>query len=113
MQNLIGDLPDDRSSEIVEIFAKGKNVRIERIVSFGQVSPGGVWYDQDQTEWVVVLKGEARLLIEGDESPIHMKPGDYVTIPAHSRHRVEWTMVNAPTIWLAVFFDEIVEAKLS
>ena len=110
MQNLIDDLPGDLSSEVVEILTKGMNIRIERIVSFGQVSPKSFWYDQNETEWVVVLKGEAKLLIEGDESPIHMKSGDCVTIPAHKKHRVEWTMLDAPTIWLAVFFDEIRES---
>jgi mannose-6-phosphate isomerase-like protein (cupin superfamily) len=61
------------------------------------------WYDQQEAEWVVVLKGEAKLLFQGDAQPIHLKPGDHVTIPAHRRHRVEWTTPNEPTVWLAVF----------
>ena len=62
---------------IVEILAENQHVRIERIVSTGQSSPEGFWYDQEEHEWVVVLLGEAKLLFEGDDEPTHMKPGDY------------------------------------
>ena len=106
MPNLFSDLPDDLSKEVTETLAQGKNLRIERIVSHGQASPGGFWYDQEQSEWVVVLKGEAKLLIEGDEGPVHLQAGDYLLIPAHQKHRVEWTKPGEPTIWLAVFYDD-------
>jgi cupin 2 domain-containing protein len=92
--------------ELVETLAEGKHVRIERTVSTGQASPEGFWYDQEESEWVVVLKGEARLLFEGDARPIHLEPGDHVTIPAHRRHRVEWTTPDEPTVWLAVFYGD-------
>jgi len=105
MANLFSDLPDDLSKEVVEILAQGKNVRIERIVSHGESSPKDFWYDQDQAEWIVVLKGEAKLEIDGDNGSIHLKVGDHLLIPAHQRHRVEWTMPNEPTIWLAMFYD--------
>ena len=88
-----------------ELFAtllEAANVRIERIVSHGHASPEGFWYDQDHREWVVVLKGAARLRFEGDEEPIEMEPGDFVNIPTHQKHRVEWTTPDEPTIWLAV-----------
>ena len=103
MPNLFCDLPDDLSKEFIETLAEGKNIRIERIVSHGQFSPEGFWYDQEQAEWVVVLKGEAKLLIEGAKEPVHLQVGDHFLIPAHQRHRVEWTSQNEPTIWLAVF----------
>lgn len=96
----------DLSKEVIEILAQSKDIRIERIVSFGQSSPDGFWYDQDQAEWIMVFLGEAKLLLEGDEEPIHMTAGDHLTIPSHQKHRVEWTMPDAPTIWLAVFYSE-------
>ncbi len=106
MRNLFAELPTRLSDELVDILAEGKHVRIERIVSTGQASPTGFWYDQEQAEWVVVLKGEAKLLFAGDEVPHHMKPGDHVTIPAHKKHRVQSTSSEQQTVWLAVFFDE-------
>jgi cupin 2 domain-containing protein len=75
---------------------------VERIVSTGQGSPPGFWYDQDWTEWVILLAGAARLLIEGEGAPRTLQPGDFVEIPSHVRHRVEWTLEDAPTVWLAV-----------
>ena len=86
-----------------------RHVRIERIVSTGHASPKGFWYDQVENEWVVVLKGEAKLRFQslrGYEEPITMKPGDYTLIPARKKHRVEWTTPEEPTVWLAVFFGE-------
>jgi len=106
MNNLFADLPTDLPEELVEIITETQHVRIERIVSTGQSSPEGFWYDQDEAEWVVVLKGKAKLLFEGDEQPIHIKPGDYIHIPAHRKHRVEWTTPNEPTVWLAVFYKD-------
>ena len=90
--------------ELVEVLAESKHVRIERIISIGHASPDGFWYDQAEAEWVVVLKGEAKLLFDGDEEPIHLGPGDYANIPAHRKHRVEWTTTDEPTVWLAVFY---------
>ena len=105
MPNLFADLPANLHDELVEVLAEAPDVRIERIVSTGHASPHGFWYDQRQAEWVVVLKGEAKLLFEGDTASVHMKPGDHILIPAGRRHRVEWTSDDEPTLWLAVFFD--------
>jgi cupin 2 domain-containing protein len=80
-------------------------VRIERIVSVGHASPEGFWYDQNEDEWVVVLKGAARLMFEGERQPVEMRAGDFISIPAHKRHRVEWTTPNEPTLWLAVHYE--------
>lgn len=101
IQNLFSDLPKSLPDELIEVLA-GKHVRIERIVSHGHNSPEGFWYDQDEDEWVIVLRGSARLQFE--DGMIEMKPGDHVLIPAHQKHRVEWTSPDEPTIWLAVFF---------
>jgi cupin 2 domain-containing protein len=104
--NLLSQLPSKLPTELVETVVKSKHVRIERIVSTGHASPKGFWYDQDEAEWVVVLRGEAKLLFEGEPQPVHLKPGDHATIPAHERHRVEWTTPKEPTVWLAVFYGD-------
>ncbi|WP_374544868.1 cupin domain-containing protein [Rhodoblastus sp.] len=95
-------LPENGAEEAIEPLAQWPGVRIERIVSRGQASPPGFWYDQDGTEWVILLAGSAALLFEGESAPRVLRPGDYVEIPPHARHRVEWTDADAPTIWLAV-----------
>lgn len=107
MNNLFSNLPDSLPKELIEILAKSESVRVERIVSTGQGSPNDFWYDQEEHEWVVVLKGEAKLLFEGDKQPVLMKPGDFVTIPAHRKHRVEWTTPDEPTVWLAIFYRDV------
>lgn len=77
-------------------------MRIGRIVSHGHASPDGFWYDQARAEWVVVLKGAARLRFE--DGVLEMRPGSFMNIPAHRKHRVEWTTPCEPTVWLAVFY---------
>ena len=104
MNNLFADLPSKLPDELVEVLAESEHVRIERIVSTGHANPDGFWYDQEEVEWVVVLKGEAKLLFEGDDEPMHMKPGDHINIPAYCKHRVEWTTPDEPTVWLTVFY---------
>jgi cupin 2 domain-containing protein len=103
---LFDDLPHNLPEELVETLAENKHVRIERIVSNGHASPDGFWYDQAEAEWVVVLKGEAKLLFEGDDEPLHLKMGDHVHIPAHKKHQVKWTTPDEPTVWLAVFYRD-------
>jgi cupin 2 domain-containing protein len=61
---------------------------------------------QQEAEWVIVLKGEAKLLFEGDAQPIHLRPGDQLTIPTHRRHLVEWTTSKEPTVWLLAFYRD-------
>ncbi|MBP1687909.1 MAG: cupin protein [Deltaproteobacteria bacterium] len=78
--------------------------RLERIVSTGHATPPGEWFDQSRDEWVIVLSGSAGLLFEGDREPLVLRAGDYVTIPAHRRHRVEWTDPAEPTLWLALHY---------
>ena len=100
--NLFAELPSNLPDELFTTLLEAENVRIERIVSHGHVSPADFWYDQPQHEWVVVLKGAARLRFE--DALIEMKPGDFMNIPAHTKHRVEWTTPDEPTIWLAVHY---------
>jgi len=104
--NLLDDIPQGLPQELVETLITAASVRIERIVSHGHASPTGFWYDQDQHEWVIVLKGAARLRFEGDQQAVDMKPGDFVNVPAHNKHRVEWTTPDEPTIWLAVHYGD-------
>lgn len=87
--------------EIFEPLIPDRGVLIERIVSTGQSTPEGEWYDQERDEWVVLLRGGAILAFE-DGRMFRLGPGDYVFIPAHERHRVEHTNSRYPCIWLAV-----------
>ena len=104
--NLFADMPDRLAAdeEAVQTLHETPNVRIERIVSTGQASPPGFWYDQDRAEWVLVLAGSAGLLLEGEDRPRVLGPGDHLLIPAGARHRVEWTDPGRPTVWLAVHY---------
>jgi cupin 2 domain-containing protein len=102
--NLFADLPKQLPEELVTTLLDASGVRIERIVSQGHASPPGLWYDQGQHEWVVVLKGAARLQFE--DGMVEMKPGDSINIPAHKKHRVDWTTPDEPTIWLGVRYGE-------
>jgi cupin 2 domain-containing protein len=100
--NVFVDLPPSLSDELFSTLLESGNIRVERIVSHGHASPEGFWYNQDHHEWVVVLKGAARLAFEN--KTIEMKSGDFMNIPAHTNHRVEWTTPDEPTIWLAVHY---------
>lgn len=100
--NLFADLPQHLPDELFTTLLEAASVRIERIVSHGHASPDNFWYDQDQHEWVVVMKGTTRLRFE--DTAVEMKSGDFINIPAHKRHRVEWTTPDEPTIWLAVHY---------
>ncbi len=102
--NLFNNLPASIPQELIEVIAASQHVRIERITSHGHTSPENFWYDQEEHEWVIVLKGAARLRFVDDS--LELKPGDFVNIPAHKRHRVEWTTFDEPTIWLAVFYKD-------
>jgi cupin 2 domain-containing protein len=100
--DICAKLPARLDEEDTAILAEFPGARVERIVSMGQASPPGFWYDQDWTEWVVVLAGSAGLMIEGEAAPRRLTPGAYVEIPPRVRHRVEWTDAGEPTVWLAV-----------
>lgn len=106
MNNLFRDIPANLPQELCETLLANDGLTIERIVSLGHASPPGFWYDQDRHEWVIVLKGRAKLRFEGEAESLEMKPGDSVNIPAHKRHRVEWTDPATPTVWLAVHYGD-------
>lgn len=102
MVNIFEGFPAQLPEELITILAMGKDLRIERIVSKGHHSPDQFWYDQEESEWVMVLRGHARLELETGIK--EMRPGDCLLLPAHCRHRVAWTTPDEQTIWLAVFF---------
>ena len=102
--NLFAELPIQGSAEAFDTLCNARGLRIERIVSCGHASPAGFWYEQPECEWVVVLRGSARLRFENEDESIEMRPGDFRCIPAGQRHRVEWTTPDVATIWLAVHF---------
>lgn len=104
--NLLTELPTALVEEELRVLLAVPGVRIERIVSTGQASPPGFWYDQDQAEFVLVVAGRAGLLIEGEAVPRELGPGSYVHLAAHCRHRVEWTDAATATVWLAVHVSE-------
>jgi cupin 2 domain-containing protein len=102
--NFFTDLPLELPEEVFTTILQSGNLRIERIVSQGHTSPDGFWYDQDQNEWVLVLQGSARLRLESEV--LEMQSGDFVNIPAHQKHRVEWTTPDQLTIWLAIYYGD-------
>ena len=106
LENLFDNLPESLPKELVSVIAKNRRVRIERIVSTGHCSPDDFWYEQSETEWVLVLQGEGHLRIEGQRDLLKLKQGDHILIPALKKHRVEWTCPKKPTVWLAVFFAD-------
>lgn len=102
--NLFADIPERLAREDIATLLSAPGLRIERIISHGHASAPDDWYDQAQAEWVIVLAGAASLVFEGDATTLRMQTGDYVHIPAHRRHRVEWTDPAQPTVWLAVHY---------
>jgi cupin 2 domain-containing protein len=102
LTNIFADLDANPAAEQLTRLLARPGVRIERIVSQGQASPPGFWYDEPQCEWVILLTGQARLRFEDEAADRVLKPGDFVEIVPHRRHRLAWTDPDGPTIWLAV-----------
>jgi cupin 2 domain-containing protein len=103
--NLFTSIPAHLRSELAEVVLQSPNIRIERIVSQGHASPEGFWYDLADDEWVLLVQGAARLRF--DNGFVEMSEGDYLHIPAHQRHRVEWTDPDQQTIWIAVYYSSV------
>ena len=105
--NLWAALPPAGGEEQVQALLFQPGIRIERIVSHGQASPAGFWYDQDEGEFVLLLAGTATLslqIADGVHETVALCPGDWLHLPARCRHRVDATAHGQPTVWLAVFF---------
>ena len=93
--------PSSSEKEYFEALVNNNEIQIERIISQGHVTPEGEWYDQERDEWVVLVTGEASILLEG-EKEITLIAGDYLFIPKHLRHRVTYTSKEPVCIWLAI-----------
>lgn len=102
LASLFDGIDQPIAEESVWVLLEQAGLRIERIVSYGHASPPGFWYDQEQNEWVLLLKGAARLRVE--ERVVDLQPGNCLNLPAHARHRVEWTAPGEPTLWLCVYY---------
>ena len=103
MKNLFDISKLDLREEFFETLASGEHVRVERIVSNFHSSPEGFWYDQDETELVFLLQGEAELEFKDGGDIKLMRAGDFILIGAHVLHRVRRTSKDC--VWLAVFAD--------
>lgn len=105
VDNLYGPVSAAMEQEVFTELLRGRSFRVERIVSRGQCSPQGFWYEQAEHEWVVLLKGAAGLQFEQQPQPLVLREGDYLNIPAGVRHRVAWTAADQDTVWLAIFYS--------
>lgn len=105
MGNIFSALPDaPEAAERIETLLAQPGLRIERIVSSGQASPPGFWYEQSEAEWVLLLSGEALLRFEDETEARRLRAGDWLRIAPRRRHRVESTAADAPSVWLAVHY---------
>ena len=104
--NLFDALPDALSEEAFTTLLETGGFKLVRIVSTGHATPEGEWYDQDEAEWVVLLRGRAALRFEDEAAERVLEAGAFVAIPAHRRHRVEWTDQNEATVWLALHYAQ-------
>jgi cupin 2 domain-containing protein len=102
IRNILSDLPSALNGEVFDTIINSTSVRIERIVSNGQATPEGHWYDQTHDEWVLVLTGGAELLLDDGQAAHRLTAGDHILIPAGCRHRVVWTDTAEKTVWLAI-----------
>ncbi|SAL75090.1 cupin domain-containing protein [Caballeronia telluris] len=103
--NLFSFAAKRNSEEQIDVLVTGQRLNVERIVSMGHASPEGFWYDDSRAEWVVLLSGAAALEFEADSTLHDMRPGDYVLIEPHCRHRVAWTHADEQTVWLAIYHE--------
>src|SRR3989344_2072380 len=96
IKNILSNIPNKIPKEIIETIICSPNIKIERIISKGHVTPKGKWYDQDKNEFVLIIKGNAELSFE-DNKLVKMKEGDHLIIPRHVKHKVEKTDLSTET----------------
>ncbi|ATY34619.1 cupin [Sphingomonas psychrotolerans] len=104
VENLLTRLPAAKRAEAFTELLARPGVRVERIVSRGQATPGGAPMVQAQDEWVLLLEGAAGLRIE-DSDEVTLHAGDHVWIAGGQQHWVTWTAKDRPTVWLAIHLD--------
>lgn len=103
VSNPLREVPPASREEVTQVLLRNPNVRIERIISQGQCSAPDFWYEQEEHEWILLLQGRARLEFDAGRI-VQLVAGDCLNVPAHQRHRVDWTDPTQVTIWLAVFY---------
>ena len=103
VRNLFNDIPEKSDQEFLDILLQKDSIKVERIVSRGHSSPENFWYDQDKNEFVLLISGYAGLIFD-DGTKINLKPGDYLIIPAHKKHRIEFTDPIEKSIWLTIYY---------
>jgi cupin 2 domain-containing protein len=101
--NLRDGIPPEFPEELTTVLIDTTSVLVERIVSRGHASADGFWYDQKEHERVLLVQGAALREMEGS-GEFSLRAGDWIDIPAHTRHRVTWTDPDVETIWLAMFY---------
>ncbi len=104
ISNIFSNIQKKVPDEVFETLLQTQQFKIEKIISQGHATAKEEWYDQDKNEWVLVLKGNAGLQFEGNDKTVVLKTGDYINIPAHQKHRVEWTEPEEKYIWLAIHY---------
>ena len=102
MTNIFQNITINKKEEEFIDLLKDKNIRIERIVSNGQVSKEDFWYDQEENEYIIVLEGSA--IVEFKDKQVSLSKGDTLLIQKNEKHRVKYTDIEEPTIWLAIFY---------
>ncbi|MEM1405047.1 MAG: cupin domain-containing protein [Pseudomonadota bacterium] len=101
--NLLDEIPEELAEELFEKLVEGKEFRVQRIVSKGHTAPESGWFDQEEHEWVLVVKGEARVSFDNGDVE-HLSAGSYLNIPARTKHRVSWTSPHTETVWIAIHY---------
>ncbi|MFC2133470.1 cupin domain-containing protein [Bacteroidota bacterium] len=103
VENIFDAIPNNIKEEVFENIIENDKFKLERIISEAHASPPDFWYDQNKNEFVMLLKGSAQLSFREGRNII-LKPGDYLIIPAHTEHRVDWTDDSEKTVWLALHY---------
>ena len=104
MPNIYGQIPRELHNELFEEIVRWGSFKLQRIVSKGHSTPENEWCDQDENEWVILLKGSAGIRIEGEAEAVILRPGDHLRLPARLKHRVEWTDAKTETVWLVLHY---------
>lgn len=101
MTNIFENTEEAGEEGLFDLLQKGDHYRIERVVSVGHSSPEGLYYDQENDQWIMLVQGTATLELEG--KLVDLKAGDYLFLPKNSKHRIEKTSIEPACIWLCVF----------
>lgn len=102
ISNIFNSNSEKINEEVLENLIKTDSFLLERIISEGHTTPEGYFYDQKQNEFVLLLKGFAKIAFEDCE--VELKEGDYLIIPAHKKHRVTYTSEKEKTFWLTLYY---------